>query len=414
MFGRRVSLAETVPYWLATTAIEFVGTVTTNVPAHGGPPPPPAVSAQATPIVRADQKCPRRELSLDPSKFASEKMTLKFTEDGRLSSSEGNSVGVGPVIVSSLATLAGTAATAAIHVAGAHLLLADETLAASTPPVDPFPDQGLLDDTIEAQRSVGARLATFDPAATGADEEIKVISDLLDALASERTRLEAAKLAWSAPGKTTIQSFSYILDARELPTADQLSPAPGTTLTGTVADVWHNLHIMATIELAAEASRNPSNPSPNVQSIFFRRPQAATLKVWSRVDGGETWTAVPVSSAPIDLLDERSPHESLQVSQGHLFSNEDIAITFGENGTPATITSDEQHGLSALLTALSGVTKDFTGGVTAASDLTGAWQKAVPSASSRQIAALTEEKERLSLLADIKALQSPAKTAPTA
>ena len=168
---------------------------------------------------------------------------------------------------------------------------------------------------------------------------------------------------------------------------------------------------MATIELTAEDAQNRSGPSGDDGRIFFRRPQPATLTVWSRVDNGNSWTAVPVSSAPIDLLDKRSPHESLQVSKGSLFSNEDIAITFGENGTPTAITSDEQRGFAALLTALSGATKDLTGGVTAVSDLTGAWQKAVPSASSRQIAALTEEKQRLTLLADIKTLQSPTSTA---
>lgn len=412
MVGRKVSVPETVPYWLATTAIEFVGTVTKTEPAHDGPAPPPVVSAQATPMVRADRKCPRRDLSLDPSKFASEKMTLKFTEDGRLSSSEGNSVGVGPVIVSSLATLAGTAAAAGGFLGVRAIAPAED--GAPTPKSDSFSDQGLLTHTIEAQRSVSARLAAVDPTATGADQEIKAISDLLGALASERTRLEAAKATWSAPGKTTIQSFSYILDASELPTADQLDPAADPPLTGAAADVWQNLHVMATIELTAEDSRNQSDPRSDDKKIFFRRPQPATLKVWSRVDHGKAWTAVIVTSAPIDLVDKRSPHEWLQISAGSLFSNEDIAITFGDNGTPTTVTSDEQRGLAAALTAISGATKDLTGGATAVSDLTGAWQKAVPSATSRQIAALTEEKQRLTLLADIKALQSPAKTPPTA
>ena len=165
MVGHNESYAETVPYWLATTAIEFVGTVTTSAPAHGGPPPPAAFSAQATTMVRADRKCPRREVSLDPSKFASEKVTLKFTEDGRLSSSEGNSIGAGPVIVSSLATLVGTAAAAARDVMGVLPVPPEDGPqdAVLVPDAEPYPDEGLLDDTIRAQQSVSARLTALDP-----------------------------------------------------------------------------------------------------------------------------------------------------------------------------------------------------------------------------------------------------------
>jgi hypothetical protein len=407
MVGRKSSIPETVPYWLATTAVEFVGTVAKTEPTHGGPMPSPAVSAQASPMVRADRKCPRRELSLDPSKFASEKMTLKFSDDGRLSSSEGNSVGVGPVIVSSVASLAGTAAAAAGGLLGVREVASGKD-GVTDRKSESFPDQELLTQILQAQESASARLASVDPTVAGADQEVKAISDLLGALASERTRLEAAKANWSAPGKTTVQSFSYILDASELPSPVQLDPAAASPLAGPAAEVWQNLHVMATIELTEEDAQNQTAPGHDDTKIFFRRPQPATLKVWSRVDSGESWHAVLVSSAPIDLVDKRSPHESLQISEGSLFSNADIAITFGDNGTPTAVTSDQQRGLAAALTAISGATKDLTGGVTAVSDLSGAWQKAAPSAASRQIAALTEEQQRLTLLAEIKALQNPA------
>jgi hypothetical protein len=391
--------------------VQFTGTKTTTTYQHSPGHTDVKYDAQATLTLRADREAGAEAgavegaVSLDVKhhRFADSKLSLSMTDDGRLSGAEHASTGEGPQILGAVASLTGTLAA----------LVAPVIFADAAPPT-PFPQQPLLNDLKDDANKLATKLAAVvdnittadDNASTeAADPVLTVLDKAVNLVDGQIDRLAKQQLAWIT-GVDSVETFTLTLDASKLPTKDQLTGGLKDQKVSLANDVWESLGIMATVEAPETAAASTENDPFQLgaeSAVWYRRPRPARLSIWKRNSDS---TASLVSVSDVALLDSKCEHLPIELGKEGLFSTNDYAVTFGANGTPATIISDRNSGFASAAQALASVPSQVGTGISDVTSISTAWSAAHPSAADRELSELEAKDKRLQLLADIAKLQT--------
>jgi hypothetical protein len=396
-------------YWLTTSAVQFTGTKTTTTYPHSPDAKDVKYDAQATLILRADRAVGPVSLDVKHSWFAESKLSLSMTEDGRLSGAERASTGEGTQILGAVASLTGVLAT-----------LAPVIFAAAVPSLEPFPQQDDLKALRDNANKLASKLAIVVGSITAGDNAsieaagpvLTVIDKAVSLVDGQIDRLTKQQLAWVA-GVDSVETFTLTLDASELPTKQQLEGGLKDANLDLARFVWSSLGIMATVEDAGKvADSNEADPfQPGAElAVWYRRPRPARLSIRKMDPSTQVVSPDPVSVSDVALLDKKCVHLPIELGKDGLFRTSDYAVTFGANGTPATINSDRDSGLASAAQALAKVPSQVGTGISDITSISAAWSAAHPSAADRELSELEAKDKRLQLLADIAKLQTQAQT----
>jgi hypothetical protein len=399
-------------YWLATSAVQFTGTKTVTTYPHGNR-PQTRCSAQASLIVRADQVAGPVALEIDESHFAEAKLALGFTEDGRLTSSDLSTTGQGTQLLGAVASIIGDIAP----LASGAFITADQADLIDV--IRPFPQADLLKRLTEdedelakciddiSRRAVG-NLQSADPSTAST---FAILEKALELVGKQRDRLTLESVAWAA-GKDAVETFAFYLDSHDWPSRQQLFDGLSGESNQAARRIWDSLQVMVSVESLNEGAHQAFQQGPDAPfqqgaetNLWYRWPTRARLSVWNKSTVADREPTL-VSSSEVGVLGRESPICSVPLRRGGLFSHNEISVNLGSNGTPAAITTDRDPGLAAALAALAGTPKLISTGISDSGGISTAWDKVVPSATTRETDELGATKARLQLLADIAKLKA--------
>lgn len=406
---------EHLHYWLATSAVEFTGTHTTTVPAHGGA-TADEYHSDASLTTRADLVQPAVALAVKDH-FADSKISLGLTDDGRLTSSALESLGEGAILLGSAASLVTSAVADA---AAAAKIVAAQIEEGGEAAEEPFARQDLLDDLTRSENDLAARLVSLAAQIAGSDggtprpaapgpEDLSALSSALELVSQQRDRLTKEKVAWESAGHTVSKASSYTLDVADLPTGSHFNPHQ--EMADAAKKVWADLGVMTSVVDDHEPQAHPIDNVPAGDDapfqpgaedrLWYRLPRRVRLDMWKKTEDGPPEL---VRSSHVEIIDKHCPHLSLPLGSSGWFGRDTVSVKMGALGTPVLLSSDRDPGLANAATALAKVPTLISTGITDASGIATAWQALDPSAASRQTAALQAQKNRLQLVADITKL----------